>query len=142
VEVNAACDGDSVRFTISNVGDGAMSQLLDFVVVEDVVMRQEGSFQLGVGQILNFSQPANGSTWRLEAQEEPLHPWGGRQAVALEGCGGLNNPGLVNLFPLSDPDPFEATVCLENVGSFDPNDKQGFPKGYGNQHFIKANTDL
>jgi len=142
VEVNAACDGDSVRFTISNVGDGAMSQLLDFVVVEDVVMRQEGSFQLGVGQILNFSQPANGSTWRLEAQEEPLHPWGGRQAVALEGCGGLNNAGLVNLFPLSDPDPFEATVCLENIGSFDPNDKQGFPKGYGNQHFIKANTDL
>ncbi len=45
MEVNAACDGDSVRFTISNVGDGAMSQLLDFVVVEDVVMRQEGSFQ-------------------------------------------------------------------------------------------------
>jgi len=142
VEVNATCDGDSVRFAISNIGDGAMSQLLDFVVVEDVVMRQEGSFQLGIGQTLNFSEPANGSTWRLEAQEEPSHPWGGPQAVALEGCGGLNNTGLVNIFPLSDPDPFEATACLENIGAFDPNDKQGLPKGYGSQHFIKANTDL
>jgi hypothetical protein len=142
VAVSATCDGDSVRFAINNVGDGAMTQLMEFVVVEDVVMRQEGSFQLGVGQTLNFSQPANGSTWRLEAQEEPLHPWGGPQAVALEGCGGLNTPGLVNIFPLSDPDPFEATACLENIGAFDPNDKQGLPKGYGSQHFIKANTDI
>ena len=78
----------------------------------------------------------------LEAQEEPQHPWGGPQAVALEGCGGLNNPGLVNLFPLSDPDPFEALDCLENIGAYDPNDKQGVPEGYGSQHYIKANTDL
>ncbi len=142
VEVNAVCDGDSVRFAINNVGDGAMSQLQSFVVVEDVVMRQEGSFQLGVGQSLNFSQPANGSTWRLQAGEEPLHPWGGVQAVALEGCGGLNNTGLVNLFPLSDPDPFEALDCTVNIAAYDPNDKQGFPIGYGNQHLIEKNTDI
>lgn len=142
VEVNAVCDGDSVRFTISNNGNGNMTEVLEFVVVEDVIMRQEDSFQLGIGETMNFSQPANGSTWRLEAQEEPFHPWGGPQAVALEGCGGLNNPGLVNIFPLSDSDPFEALDCRENIGSFDPNDKQGFPIGYGNQHFIKANTEL
>ncbi len=142
VEVNAVCDGDSVRFSISNVGNGDMTQILEFVVVEDVVMRQEDTFQLGIGQSLNFSHPANGSTWRLEAQEEPLHPWGGLQAVALEGCGGLNIPGLVNIFPLSNPNPFEALDCLENIGSYDPNDKQGFPIGFGNQHFVKANTDI
>lgn len=142
VEVNATCDGDSVRFAIANVGDGSMTEILEFVVVEDVVMRQEGTFQLGIGETLNFSHPANGSTWRLEAQEEPLHPWGGPQAVALEGCGGINNTGLVNMFPLSDADPFEALDCQENIGSFDPNDKQGFPVGYGDEHFIKANTDI
>ena len=142
VEVNAICDGDSVRFTINNVGVGGMTQIQDFVVVEDVVMRQEGTFQLGVGQSLNFSQPANGSTWRLQAGEEPLHPWGGLQAVALEGCGGLNITGLVNLFPLSDPNPFGAIDCTINIGAFDPNDKQGFPIGYGSEHFIEANTDI
>lgn len=142
VEVNATCDGDSVRFAITNVGDASMTEILEFVVVEDVVMRQEGTFQLGIGETLSFSQPANGSTWRLEAQEEPLHPWGGPQAVALEGCGGINNTGLVNMFPLSDADPFEALDCQENIGSFDPNDKQGFPEGYGNEHFIKTNTDI
>jgi len=142
VEVNALCDGDSVRFSITNVGTADMTQIQDFVVVEDVVMRQEGTFQLDLGQTLNFSELATGSTWRLQAGEEPLHPWGGTQAVALEGCGGLNNPGLVNIFPLSDPDPFEALDCMENIGAFDPNDKQGIPSGYGNEHFIKANTDI
>lgn len=142
VEVNATCDGDSVRFAISNVGNGNMTELLEFVVVEDVVMRQEGDFQLNQGQTQTLSFPANGSTWRLEAQEEPLHPFGGPEAAALEGCGGINTPGLVNLFPMNDPDPFQATDCQQNIGSFDPNDKQGFPTGYGNQHFIKANTDL
>jgi uncharacterized repeat protein (TIGR01451 family) len=142
VAVNAICDVDSVRFAIKNIGNGDMTQLLDFVVVEDVVMRQEGAFQLSVGETKNISYPANGSTWRLEAEQEPFHPWGGPEAVAVEGCGGLNNTGLVNLFPLSDPNPFEAIDCSENIGSYDPNDKQGFPTGYGNQHFIKANTDI
>lgn len=141
VEVSATCDGDSVRFAIANVGN-ASTELLDFVVVEDVVMRQEGSYQLNNGETMNLSFPANGSTWRLESEEEPFHPWGGPEAVAIEGCGGLNLTGLVNLFPLGNPNPFEASDCLENIGSYDPNDKQGIPLGYGSQHFIKANTDL
>ncbi len=142
VKVDAVCEGDSVRFSITNVGDAAMSEILEFVVVEDVVMRQDGSFQLGQGEAFTFKQEANGSTWRLEADQEPLHPWGGRQAVALEGCGGINQTGLVNLFPLNDPNPFQALECRENIGSYDPNDKQAFPAGYGSQHFIKPNVDI
>jgi uncharacterized repeat protein (TIGR01451 family) len=142
VKVSATCDGDSVRFAITNIGSSDMAQALDFVVVEDVIMRQDGSFQLNAGQSMTFSEPANGSTWRLEAQEEVLHPWGGPQAVALEGCGGLNTTGLVNIFHLSNNNPFEALDCRENIGAYDPNDKQGFPTGFGSQRFIKANNDL
>lgn len=142
VKVDAVCEGDSVKFSITNIGDASMSENLEFVVVEDVVMRQEGTFQLDLGETFSFKQEANGSTWRLEADQEPLHPWGGRQAVALEGCGGINQTGLVNMFPLNDANPFQALECRENVGSYDPNDKQAFPAGYGNQHFIKPNTDI
>lgn len=142
IKVDAVCEGDSVRFSITNIGDASMSEILEFVVVEDVVMRQEGTFQLGQGETMSFKQDANGSTWRLEADQEPLHPWGGRQAVALEGCGGINQTGLLNLFPLNDSNPFQAFECRENIGSYDPNDKQAFPAGYGSQHFIKPNTDI
>lgn len=142
VEVTATCDGDSVRLQLTNIGTGTMSQVLDFVVVEDIIMRQSGGFQLAPDEHLELSYLADGGTWRLEAEEEPLHPFGGVQAVALEGCGGLNQTGLVNLWPLSDASPFQSTDCQQNIGSFDPNDKQAFPVGFGSNHFLKKNTDI
>lgn len=142
VEVTGFCDGDSVRLSIANIGAGNMAQAQEFVVVEDVIMYQGGSFQLNSGQTRDFAMPANGATWRLEAREEINHPWGGVEALAVEGCGGLNNPGLVTQLVFNTPNPFEATDCLENVGAFDPNDKQAFPRGYGNQHLLEANTDI
>jgi hypothetical protein len=142
VEVSATCDGDSVRFKIANIGDGPMTQALDFVVVEDIIMLQGSGFQLGVGEELNIAYPANGATWRLETPEEILHPFGGVQAVAVEGCGGLNQTGLVNIFPLSDSNPFVAKDCQQNVGSFDPNDKQAFPVGFSSNHYLHSNTDI
>jgi uncharacterized repeat protein (TIGR01451 family) len=119
-----------------------MQQPLDFVVVEDVIMREEGQFQLQAGDNRHFVLPANGATWRLQAQQEPFHPWGGIEAVAIEGCGGLNTPGLVTLFALNTPNPAEAIDCQENLGAYDPNDIQAFPGGYGAEHFLEANTDI
>ncbi len=63
-------------------------------------------------------------------------------AVALEGCGGLNQTGLVNIFPLSDANPFIGNDCTDNRGAFDPNDKQGFPIGVGTEHNVHSNTDI
>ena len=47
----------------------------------------------------------------------------------------------VNNFPL--PQRAESkTHCLEIRGSYDPNDKQAFPKGFTSQHIIAPNTRL
>jgi hypothetical protein len=142
VDVNAVCDGDSVRLKIKNIGTGDMSSLLEYVVVEDIIMRQSGEFQLAAGAEKTISYLADGSTWRLQTEEEVFHPFGGVQAVALEGCGGLHQTGLVNLFPLGSRNPFETTDCQQNIGSFDPNDKQAFPVGFGPNHLLEANTDI
>lgn len=142
LKVTGSCDGDSVRMTITNVGAGDMTQSQDFVVVEDVVMYMTAPFQLNSGASVNFALPANGATWRLETDEVPNHPWGGVEAKAVEGCGGLNMAGLVTMFAFNTPDPFETVDCQENIGSFDPNDKQAFPKGYGASHLVAANTDI
>ena len=142
VEVTANCDGDSVKLRVSNAGTGPMSQELNYIVVEDIIMRQSNGFQLAPGEEMMLSYPANGSTWRIEAEEEPFHPFGGLQAAVTEGCGGLNQPGLVNLFSLSNNDPFVSLDCTQNTGSFDPNDKQAVPTGYGQEHQIKPNTDI
>ena len=142
LKVTGFCDGDSVRMTITNIGAGDMAQSQDFVVVEDVVMYMAVPFQLNSGASVDFVAPANGATWRLESTEVPNHPWGGVEAKAVEGCGGLNTTGLVTMFSLGTPNPFETIDCQENIGSYDPNDKQAFPKGYGAAHFIEANTDI
>jgi uncharacterized repeat protein (TIGR01451 family) len=59
----------------------------------------------------------------------------------VEGCGGLNT-GLVNAFPQNDADHFVDIDCREIIGSWDPNDKQGFPTGALAERFIKKNTDI
>jgi uncharacterized repeat protein (TIGR01451 family) len=142
ITADGQCDGDSVRFEIRNVGASEMDQELEFVVVEDVIMYQADQFQLGVGATRSVAVPANGSTWRIETPQEPGHPWGGPVSATVEGCGGLNTPGLVTLFPINDRNPFSVRSCVENLGSFDPNDKSAVPQGYGNEHFINKNTPL
>ncbi|MFN0014089.1 MAG: T9SS type A sorting domain-containing protein [Saprospiraceae bacterium] len=142
VAVQAICANDSVRLSIKNIGTGPNAGPLNYIVVEDVLMRNSNTFQLNAGQTMLLDPfPATGATIRLQAQQEPGHPYGGVQAVALEGCGGFT-PGMVTLFPLSPADPFVALDCRQNVSSFDPNDKQALPLGYGAQHFVEKNTDL
>ena len=142
VEVAGFCQNDSIFLSIRNTGVGPNAQPLDFIVVEDVLMRETGNFSLPPGQVLNLDPIAgDGSTFRLQAQQEPGHPYGGMPAVAVEGCGGFT-AGLVTLFPTNNANPFIAVDCRENTSSFDPNDKQALPRGYADEHFIDKNTPL
>ncbi len=143
LEVSGFCDQDSVRLFIKNTGSGDMDNPLEYIVVEDVIMYRTAGFQLGAGETMAVpAMAADGSTWRLEAPQETGHPFFGISATAVEGCGGLNTPGLVNLFSMNSPNPFESVDCQQNIGSFDPNDKLAFPRGFENLHLIEANTDL
>jgi uncharacterized repeat protein (TIGR01451 family) len=146
VEVSAVCEGDSVRFTIKNTGLAANSQSLDFVIVDDHVITRLGNFNLPAGGVKTETVLADGSTWRLAAEQEPGFPFGSSMpSVAVEGCstiGGNISLGMVNLFPNYSGDPFEDTHCQTVVGSFDPNDKAAFPEGVDNEHFIEQNQPI
>jgi hypothetical protein len=52
-------------------------------------------------------------------------------SVSIEGCGGNINTGVVTQFSSYDGSPFLDIDCRMNIGAYDPNDKQGFPLGYG-----------
>jgi len=144
LRIISECDPDSVRFQIKNVGFGNMPSALEYIVVEDQVMLMMAPVQLNAGQSTTISVPANGSTWRLEVEQEPLHPGYSAPSVSVEGC--TTSPtfstGFVNQFSQDDADEFIDIQCLANTGSYDPNDKQGFPLGYGEQHYIRPGTAL
>lgn len=144
VAVTGECQGDSVRFVITNIGIGDMVSQQDYVIIEDDVMREEGMFQLGQGQSQSFKVPASGATWRLEAGQEPQHPVPGFPSATVETCaqGGNFTTGYYLMFAQYDAGNAIDEECQEVIGSYDPNDKQGFPRGYGDQHLIRPNTQL
>lgn len=146
--VQGNCNADSVSFRILNVGQ--TGSFGSYSIIEDDII-----FTVGPGGTIpaGDSTPwtsylASGSTYRMEVSQVPNHPWGTQASATIEGCQSMlftGNPistGFVNIFPLNDGSSFYSMDCQENVGSWDPNDKQAFTSGYGNQHYIKADVEL
>lgn len=147
LKLGVTCTADSVDFTIENIGTGPTTAPLDYVVIEDAVMLMQApppTIYLANGATHHVKVPANGSTWRLEVAQEAFHPGNSLPSAWAEGCanGAQFSTGFVNQFPADDNDPWVDIDCTPNVGSYDPNDKQGFPTGYAAQHFIRQNTDV
>ena len=145
VGVRSECTGDSLHFILKNTGSGPMANTLDYIVIEDGIMGLEGvAAPLAAGDSMLVSVPANGSTWRIEAQQAAYFPGQSIPVLSVEGCrsSGPFSTGYVQQFATNDADPFIDVDCTANIGSYDPNDKQGLPLGYGAAHYIRPGTDL
>ena len=145
IEVDANCTGDSISFFIQNVGTAPTQPNLQYIVVEDDVILFDGNFTLNPMESEIVVVPTNGSTFRLEAEQEPNHPGMSMPSVSVENCGLLNTNlsiGFINIFAQDDGDPFVDIDCQSNIGSYDPNDKQGFPLGYDDENYIDRGQDI
>lgn len=145
LSVQGNCDGNEVQFEIRNIGSENMSAPSSYIVIEDdMIKMSEPIDPLNVDQTLNFSFPANGSTWRVEVAQAPFHPGNSQPSATVEGCDTDDDfsTGFVNMFGFDEGDPFVAIDCQQNLGSYDPNDKQGFPAGYRDEHLIAPNTPI
>ncbi len=146
LDITGTCDGDSVRFEIINLGED-MNGPVEFIVIEDdMIYLTSDPVQLLSQQSVNLSFQANGSTWRVEMPETPNNPFGTFTTDAVEGCGTNGNGsfslGFLNQFPLDDESPAADEDCQENIGSYDPNDKTGYPRGFCQAHYIRAGQDI
>ncbi len=145
IEVDGFCVTDSIRFTIQNDG-GDMNESRQYVIIEDNVILLQGDFQLNNGEAREVAVPKmDGATYFLLAQQSPDIPaeLGGVYAsAAIENCEALPNSSLFNQFSLDDPEPYFDELCVEVTAAYDPNDKQGFPTGMGEDQRIEANVDL
>lgn len=146
IEITAECDGTDVNFIMTNHGS-PLTEPVNYIVIEDIMIQMTGeSGLLNTGESEIITQPANGSTWRLLANEVNNHPFETIATTAVEGCGlngsGSFSLGFINQFPFSDEEPFMDEDCQENRGAFDPNDKTGYPLGYDEEHFIERGQDI
>jgi uncharacterized repeat protein (TIGR01451 family) len=145
LEVEADCNDGTIEFRIQNIADFPMSEQTQYLVIEDNIILMSEQIDLDAGGILPVPITVeNGSTYRLEVAQLPDFPGilGGPFASAtVEGCDGFS-PGFVNVFPPDDGEPYLDINCVTVTGSYDPNDKQAIPEGYGPEHNIRPNTDL
>ncbi|MEM8906428.1 MAG: T9SS type A sorting domain-containing protein [Bacteroidota bacterium] len=142
LEVQGVCQGDSIHFLIYNAGDD-MQGANPFYVIEDQIMLLQGTVLLGAGQDTTISMPATGGTFRMSVEQSIGHPGNDRPSLVIEGCGlPPYSLGFVNNFSQNDGNDFIDIDCNRNISSFDPNDKQGFPEGYDEPHYILPNTRI
>lgn len=140
IEANVTCQDTTVHFQLRNTGTAA-SHALDYIIIEDDVVMLQGVHQI-TGQELLLPVPANGHTMRIESEQEPGHPFSTLAIAFEEGCGGFESLGFINQFTVNGITPSWHRVCRENTGSFDPNDKQGYPLGAGAEHQIRPGQPI
>lgn len=137
---------DTMEFTIRNNGTSAMTTFSGVWVVEDDILRLSDSIQLGQGldTLLRFA--GNGSTWACLVNQVPHHPGQSIPRAIFEGCGtngqGLISTGFATQFAEDDLNPWISIHCIEDGGSYDPNDKRGFPSGRGQTHEVLASDEM
>ena len=149
IEATAECLGDSVRLQLRNSG-GGMQQQKKYLVIEDQVIRKIQNYQLPSNATLAEMYPSDsGKTYRIIAEQETDFPreLGDKYTTAaIEGCRpNVQDPfstGFITPYPNYDGAPYFSTDCKVIVGSFDPNEKEASPVGYGAEHLIEENTDI
>ena len=144
LSIEGTCANDSVIFYISNLGVGNMSCLTQLRLYVDGQLLLIDSIQLASNSTDTFAFTGDGRTWRLEVDQHPLHPGNSKPNNTIELCGNNNNwtSDLVNILPLNDADPNIDIYCGLVTGSYDPNDKTGYPLGIGTSNDILPNQDL
>ncbi|MCB0381028.1 MAG: delta-60 repeat domain-containing protein, partial [Flavobacteriales bacterium] len=147
LSVNGWCQNDSIYFTVTNtgaLGNGDMQCYAPVRIYIDGVLTTLDSVLLVGGQTQTFIFEADGRTWRLEADQHPLHPGNSHPNATVELCGNIANwtPNLVNSLPQNDADPVVDIYCGVVRASYDPNDKTGYPLGVSSNHFVTPNGKI
>jgi alpha-tubulin suppressor-like RCC1 family protein len=145
--VEGECVGDSIVFTITNTGDPVDGDMDCFSPVRLYIDGEYiwlDSIQLAGGETFTYTFSGDGRTWRLEVDQHPLHPGNSHPNATIELCGDPTNwtPDLVNILPHDDEDPIKDIYCGIVTGSYDPNDKTGYPLGVGEDHLIEPNRKM
>ena len=145
--VEGACVDGEIIFTITNTGDPGDGDMDCFSPVRLFIDGEYiwlDSLKLNGGETFTYTFAGDGRTWRLEVDQHPLHPGNSHPNATIELCGDPSNwtPNLVNILPHDDEDPIKDIYCGVVTGSYDPNDKTGYPLGVGEDHLIEPNRKM
>ena len=143
IEVSGVCTGTEIEFKIKNTGSGDMTQIAEYVIIEDQIMYLQTPIQLNAGEemtAVRLPMPDD-SCFALQVLPNQTSILSKPVAV-VANCTANGNLSLLLNLPNNENDPAIAIHCNEIIGSFDPNDKVGFPLGLTEAHFIEHGQDI
>lgn len=143
IEVNGICTGSEIEFTIKNTGSGDMTQGAEYVIIEDEIMYQQGTVQLNAQEEMTsvrIPMPEDSCfALRVFPNQTSLLE---RPVAVVANCTADGNLGLLLALGNLEQSPVIAIHCDVVMGSFDPNDKVGFPLGITTAHYIERGQDI
>jgi uncharacterized repeat protein (TIGR01451 family) len=147
LSVEGWCSNDSIFFSITNTAETANGDMQCYSPVRlfiDGEYQWLDSIMLTAQETFIYAFLGDGRTWRLEADQHPLHPGNSHPNATVEACGDLDQwtSGLVNILPMDDADAIVDIFCGVVTGSYDPNDKSATPTGVGAEHKVLPNVPL
>ena len=154
IVVTSRCDRvEGLSFTISNIGDNPMTQTRSYVVVEDILLREQGNFMLESmsSEVIGIDLPAGEEvgTFRLIAEQSEGHPGNLFPTAVAEGCQTNNNDnagfttGFVAQFPDNDGN-LNIDILTQEVVALDEGaalQMMAYPRGYQDSIIIPK-TDI
>jgi len=143
-----SCDGDRLAFSVTNTGDAATTVEVSYYILRngelEIPLTSLGVLPSGDNRVIEL--PANGDTYQIFTNQEPNAPAAGEPSAVAEGCGrdteGNFTIGFADLYPIGNSLANESIGCRSNTGSYDPNEKLGYPVGVGFEKDIEPGTEL
>lgn len=143
IEVTGLCNGSEIEFKIKNTGAGNMTQAAEYVIIEDEIMYTQSLVQLNSGQEMTAIRTLLPEDSCVALQVFPNQTSIlSRPVAVVANCNANGNLNLLLSLPNNENDPVVAIHCDGVIGSFDPNDKVGFPHGLGAEHYLERGQDL
>ncbi len=143
IEVSGNCNGSEIEFVIKNTGLGDMTQLAEYVIIEDQIIYMQTPIQLNAGQeitTVRIPMPED-SCFALQVFPNQTSLLS-RPVAVVANCTANGNLSLLLDLPNNENDPAVAIHCDEVIGAFDPNDKTGFPRGITEAHYLERGQDI
>ena len=143
IDVEGICNNNTAVFTIKNIGSGDMNASQTFELISNGTIVMNGEYSLAAGETHTVEYAAEGAYLVLRTYDVEGYPYPGRPSAFVQQCGNQDPTSwFTGNISLGDSEPFYDTDCQTNQGSFDPNDKTGFPRGVGEDHRIEKNVGL
>ncbi len=144
ITVSGECLNGLVRLGLYNRTAVNMPDSVDYWVFLDSIQVRSAKIKLNAGDSTILSVDPMGFGVHLAVNQVAHHPYELFTSTTVELCS-----DTIEFYPKSLAEHFalpsrpnSKTQCLDILGSYDPNDKQVFPRGFTNQNIIPPGTKL